>query len=99
MYLTGLLIALGIFILIWKLPKPIRLKILGIDVYVDILVSLLLLTNLGHTYSGMAASVVAGIVFSISLYIMKKLQGYEILQFQPRPHWAFYPPRRRNRNA
>lgn len=88
--------ALGFLVLILKLPKPIRAKLYGLDVYIDILFTISLLKAFGSTYSGTSAAIVAGLVFSIALFVMKKWQGYETLALSPRPHWVNHKRSKRN---
>ena len=82
--------ALGILVLMFKLPKNIRQKLLGVDVYVDILFSISLLGKFGTTYSGTTAAIVAGLGLSAGLFLMKKIQGYQTLELTPRPHWVIH---------
>ncbi|MBL4837647.1 MAG: hypothetical protein JKY34_08710 [Kordiimonadaceae bacterium] len=76
MILAGLLTAVGALLLCFKLG--IR-KCLYFDVPLDIVVTLGTAWFMGGTYSGVMAAIVAGVAFSVTLYIVKFFTGYERL--------------------
>ncbi len=77
MLTAGLVTIATLMILIIKLPRPLLLKLLGIDVVVDIVVTFALSWLFAGTYSGLMTAVFAGLFFSIVLGLLRKLMGYE----------------------
>jgi hypothetical protein len=75
--IPGAFTALGIFILVAKMPRRFRAKLLGFDYLIDIAVTLTLMWAFFGTFSGMMAAIIGGINFSISLIVAKWLLGYE----------------------
>jgi len=73
---AGLLTALGIIFLLYKVGFK---KILGYDIYVDIVATLGLMYLFAGTYSGMMAAIVGGLFISVVLIIAKQAIGYEKL--------------------
>jgi len=74
--LPGFFTAVGIFILLVKMPTSIRAKLLGIDILLDIGVTLLLMVAFAGTFSGMMAAIIGGINFSVTLIVAKWMLGY-----------------------
>jgi hypothetical protein len=84
--------ALALFILLIKMN--IR-KVLGYDVYVDILCTIVLLSSFSGTVTGMAAAMIAAVAISAFLLAVKMTIGYERLVRDPhtlRFHWVSYTP-------
>lgn len=79
MYEAGLISLAAALILLIKLPRHWVRRLLWLDLYIDILVTMGFLYALSGTYSGMMAAMVAGLSFSIVLFITKKFIGYERL--------------------
>ena len=93
MILAGVLTAVGVFILLLKLPVAVRSRLLGFDYVLDLSVTVILMVALAGTYSGMMAAIVGGINFSISLWIAKKILGYKKLtRFEGKWVWLSIPP-------
>lgn len=69
MFLAGLLSALGLLLLIFKLG--IR-RIIAYDIVIDIAVTSLLMLSLAGTYSGMIAALTGGLFVSIVLWVLKR---------------------------
>lgn len=83
--LYGIISALSVFIILMKLP--IR-RILGYDVIVDIVFTVMLAWILSGSFAGMMAALIGGLLLSITLVITKKLLGYERLELDGhRPVW------------
>lgn len=77
MYTAGAIAFIAIMIIILKFPRHWMRRILWLDIPIDIFVTALLMSLLAGTYSGMMAALVGGLVFSITLWIMKLCMGYE----------------------
>lgn len=77
----GLLTALAILILIMKLKGDTIKKLLGFDIYLDILVTTIMLVAFAGSYAGMMAAVIGGLTFSITLIALKKVMGYKRLTY------------------
>jgi len=77
----GLLTAFAILILIMKLKGDTVRKLLGFDIYLDLLVTLIMLVAFAGTYAGMMAAIIGGLTFSITLIALKKVMGYKKLQY------------------
>lgn len=75
--LPGFFTAVGIFILLIKMPTSVRAKLLGLDIFLDIGVTLLLMYAFAGTFAGMMAAIIGGINFSVTLIVAKWLLGYE----------------------
>jgi|TARA_B110000444_G_scaffold107248_1_gene101406 hypothetical protein len=76
MIYAGLLSAVGLLVLIFKLN--IR-RIITYDIPIDIAVTALLMYLFAGTYSGMIAAMVGGLVVSVTLFIMKRTMYREEL--------------------
>ena len=85
-FLAGLASAAAIFFLLLKMD--IR-KMLWIDVLIDIATTGLLIWMFSGTFSGMFAACVAGVLFSMALFFVKKAIGYKRLT---RRGWVDVPP-------
>lgn len=77
MLLPGFLTAIGIFIVLLKMPSTTRAKLLGCDILVDIGVTVILMLAFAGTFAGMMAAIVGGINFSVTLLVAKFVMGYE----------------------
>lgn len=77
MIMMGLLSAVAIYIFLLKLPTNARQRLLGIDLVLDIIVTITLMIMFAGTYSGMAAAVFGGLIFSGLLIVSKALFGYQ----------------------
>lgn len=88
MYEAGLISLFAALVLLIKLPRGLVRKLLWMDIPLDLTVTGFFLLALHGTYSGMMAAMVAGLAFSIVLFIAKKLFGYDRLVWRHRwPHW------------
>jgi len=70
----GLISVAAIMFLLLKMN--IR-KWLWIDVILDIGVTVLFISMFAGTFSGMVAAVMAGTIFSVILFVLKKVLGYQ----------------------
>lgn len=81
--ITGALLTIVAFLLVLlKLSPNTRKKILGYDLFFDILVTAGLIVMFGGTgtVSGMMISIVTGLLFSIALYVAKSIGKYQRLE-------------------
>ena len=76
MFMTGLMIFLGVTFVLVKLPRRRMLKTLKHDVALDVAVTVAVLVIHFGTFSGVMAATVAGLLMSMATSSMKKLVGY-----------------------
>jgi len=76
MLLAGLLTALGMLFLLYKVGFK---RVLAYDVVVDIVATLGLMSIFAGTYSGMMAAIVGGLFISVILIVAKRFVSYEKL--------------------
>ena len=92
MLLMGLFTAIGFFVFVMKLPVPIRSKLLGFDLLLDIAATLAMMLAFAGTFSGMSAAILGGLIFSAMLITAKWLFGYETATWQHgRIYWTTHP--------
>jgi hypothetical protein len=72
--LTGMLTALGFWIILMKLNIK---KVLNFEVGIDVLFTVGMVAYLAGTFSGVMTGVVAGITLSLLLALSKKIFGVE----------------------
>jgi len=77
MLLMGLITSIAFVVFILKLPTPVRDKLLGFDLLVDIAATIAMMLAFAGSYSGMAAAVFGGLIFSAILIVLKKFLGYD----------------------
>ncbi|MGB2103131.1 MAG: hypothetical protein ACPHVN_00780 [Luminiphilus sp.] len=83
----------ALFILLLKMNLR---RVLGYDVFVDIICTVVLVTSFSGTLTGMAAAMIAGVAISILLGIAKLLIGYERIERRGlKLTWVTYPPKMR----
>jgi hypothetical protein len=107
MLIMGGLTAIAFFVFILKLPAPIRRRLLGFDLLVDVAATCLMMIAFAGSFAGMAAAIVGGLIFSALLIIAKWIGGYEKavvfkLNGRIRFVWTTIPPifnRRGNTNV
>ena len=95
MYEPGLIALAAALVLLLKLPRHWIRRMLWLDIYVDVLVTAGFIVLLHGTYSGMMAAAVAGLAFSLVLWIAKQFIGYERLAWNRRTrrlHWEHIRP-------
>jgi len=76
MLTAGIITVLAVLLIAMKFNRDTLKKLLGYDIAIDILVTLGLTWLLAGTYSGMMAALVGGVIFSITLYLVKRSIGY-----------------------
>lgn len=81
MFLAGLLSALGLLFLIFKLG--IR-RVISYDIAFDVAITGFLIWSFAGTYSGMFAAMIGGLLVSVVLFVMKQTMTREVLQFTTR---------------
>lgn len=77
MIITGVLTAIGIFIIMWRIGLP---KFCGYLWQTDTTLMILLMVIFFGTFSGMMTGLIAGIILSGLLSISKKLGGAKKLK-------------------
>lgn len=95
MYEPGLIALAAALVLMLKLPTHWIRRMLWLDIYVDVAVTAGFIAMLHGTYSGMMAAAVAGLAFSLVLWITKQFIGYEKLTWnhtKRRPQWTLVKP-------
>jgi len=89
MLIVGGLSAIGFIILLAKMNRIWLRRLLGYDLYVDIIVTLGFMYFMAGTYSGAIAAVISGIIFSLILWVIKLTVGAEKLTIQNgSPTWT-----------
>lgn len=73
---SGVIVFIGLFLLLIKLPRRAMLRLLHYDVALDIFVSVLTLAIHWGTFSGIMAATVAGLLTSMATTLMKRMFGY-----------------------
>lgn len=84
MFTAGTIALIAVLIIMLKFPASFLRKLLWLDIPIDIGVTALFVTMFAGTYSGMMTALVAGLIFSISLWVLKIIVGYETPRFSPR---------------
>ncbi len=76
MFMTGLMIFIGVALLLAKLPRRIALKALGHPLALDLTVSAVTLFVHWGTFSGLMGASVAGLLCSLATSGARRLFGY-----------------------
>lgn len=84
MYEAGLISLIAVLIILLKFPRGLLRKILWLDVPIDIAVTAMFVALFAGTYSGMMTAAIAGLIFSLSMWGLKCLVGYDVPRFSPR---------------
>lgn len=84
----GITSAIALLVLMYKLG--IR-KFMGYPVAVDIGASALFALLFAGTLTGMTVAVVAGLFFSLIVYLVRLVAGFE--RYSINKGWTYYPPR------
>ena len=91
MLTIGIISALGLLLLALKIGGR---KIIGMDIYFDIAITITLMIMFAGTFSGMAAAMIGGLFVTILLFIMKKTMVHETLTVKKGiPKWKEVDPR------
>lgn len=72
--IAGVFSALAILFLLAKFDMK---KVLWLDIPIDIASTILLVVMFAGTFAGMMAAVIGGCIISVTLYTLKKLNGYK----------------------
>jgi len=84
---------LGFVIAFWLLTMKIGvLRVLGYELWIDIMISIAILVVLTGTTSGSIIALIGGAVVSLSLSIAKAILGYERYSFANR-EWRYTGPK------
>lgn len=73
---TGFVVFLAIALILAKLPRRMLLKILGHDLAIDVMVTVVTLVIHWGTFSSVMAATVAGLLTSLAASSAKRLFGY-----------------------
>jgi nucleoside permease NupC len=76
MLATGFIVFLGVALILIKLPRRVMLRALKHDIWIDLLVSCLVLLVHWGTFSGVMAATVAGLLTSLMTSGAKRMFGY-----------------------
>jgi len=76
MLATGIAVFLGVALILVKLPRRIMLRALRYDVYIDVVVSAVVLFIHFGTFAGVMAATIAGLLTSVATSAAKRLFGY-----------------------
>lgn len=68
-------------ILLMKLRRNTLKKLLGFDIYLDVMATFAMMYLFAGTYSGMMVAMFGGFLFSVSLIGLKKIIGYMKLEY------------------
>ena len=91
MLLIGIISALGLLLLSLKIGGR---KVIGMDVWFDIGITITLMIMFAGTFSGMTAAMIGGLFVTILLFIMKKTMVHETLTVEKGlPKWKEVDPR------
>lgn len=82
MLLVSIGSALGLLLLALKLGGR---KIIGMDIFFDVLITIVLIISFMGTFSGMAAAMIGGLFVTVILFVMKKTMVHERLTFTKKP--------------
>jgi hypothetical protein len=92
----GLLILAGVMLagtLFAMMARINMRRFLGYATMIDVLFTLIVFTLFAHTFSGVVAGSVAGLLMAIGLSVLRKCMGYEKLERRGwRLVWISYPP-------
>jgi len=91
MLLIGIISALGLLLLSLKIGGR---KVIGMDVWFDIGITITLMIMFAGTFSGMTAAMIGGLFVTILLFIMKKTMVHETLTVEKGlPKWKEVNPK------
>jgi len=76
MFITGFMVFLGVALILVKLPRRVMLRALKHDIWIDLLVSCLVLLVHWGSMGGIFAATVAGLLTSLATSAAKRLFGY-----------------------
>ena len=90
MLTIGIISALGLLLLALKIAGR---KVIGMDVWFDIGITITLMIMFAGTFSGMAAAMFGGLFVTILLFIMKRTMVHETLVVEKGlPKWKEVNP-------
>tara|TARA_Y100000356_G_C11073988_1_gene190459 strand:- start:22 stop:300 length:279 start_codon:yes stop_codon:yes gene_type:complete len=91
MLTIGIISALGLLLLALKIGGR---KVIGMDVWFDIGITITLMIMFAGTFSGMTAAMIGGLFVTILLFFMKKTMVHETLTVEKGlPKWKEVDPR------
>ena len=91
MLTIGIISALGLLLLALKIGGR---KVIGMDVWFDIGITITLMIMFAGTFSGMTAAMIGGLFVTILLFIMKKTMVHETLTVEKGlPKWKEVNPK------
>ena len=86
MLLVGIGSALGLLLLALKLGGR---KIIGMDIFFDVLITLVLIISFMGTFSGMASAMLGGLFVTVILFFLKRTIVHERLTMTKKPIKVF----------
>ena len=90
MITIGIISAFGLLLLAFKIMGR---KVIGLDVFFDIGITVALMIMFAGTFSGMAAAMIGGLSVSVVLLIMRKTMTHEVLKIKKgKPSWHKVKP-------
>jgi len=90
MITIGIISAFGLLLLAFKIAGR---KVIGLDIFFDIGITIALMVMFAGTFSGMAAAMIGGLSVSIVLLIMRKTMTHEVLKIEKgKPSWHKVKP-------
>ena len=90
MLTIGIISALGLLLLALKIAGR---KVIGMDIWFDIAITITLMIMFAGTFSGMAAAMFGGLFVTILLFIMKRTMVHETLVVEKGfPKWKKVNP-------
>lgn len=101
MFEYAILTILAFLLLILKISPNLRQKILGYDLVTDVFVTIgfILLFGGTGTFGGMMVSIIAGLFFSLALYVAKSFGTYQRLVRVSRFKWKWQASHGKSRQA
>ena len=90
MLTIGIISALGLLLLALKVGGR---KVIGMDIWFDIAITITLMVMFAGTFSGMAAAMIGVLFVTVLLFIMKKTMVHETLTVEKGlPKWKEVNP-------
>ena len=83
----GFLTALALLVVCWRVNIK---RIVGYPVATDLTASAMFCILLAGTLTGMAIAIVAGLMFSTVIWVVRRIKGYERFNIKTRA-WEYYP--------
>lgn len=90
LFIAGFLLALTMFVVMHRVCLK---RFLGYATTVDVVFTIIMFSMFAHTFSGVVAGSVAGLVMACGLTLGRKIFGYERLEWRTwRYKWVTHEP-------